>query len=234
MARSMRDPVAAAVRPRFTVLLGPDYAGKSAALAELARRPAGYRIVSADDAFLAPRHALIGRLRRDLVGEVLTAPARAYSPEFTAALLQTAVVHLRDRLLERAAEDAAEDARAPLVVDSYYYKILAKLRLTGLGDHPMYGWWRTFPQPGHVVFLDVAPATAWRRSGDGALLNGLEHYGTGAGRGAFESFRSFQADLRELLLAEVGHLPVSVLPESGDVEQAAKAVEEVLIQHAGH
>ncbi len=203
--------------PPFCVLLGPDYAGKSSAMAELARASSPWRLVSADDDFLAPGHQLIARLRRDLVKETLPALGTTYSFDFAATLMQTAVVHLRDQAL-------AYLRRGPVLVDSYYYKILAKCRLMG-GDNPLFRWWRSFPQPTRVIYLDVAPATAWRRSGSGAVVNGLEHYGDTAGP---EEFAAFQADLRKLMLEETRHLPVSIVDGHGSVAATVRNIGEVL------
>src|SRR3954451_3661581 len=207
--------------PPFWVLLGPDYAGKSTAMTELARRPSPWRLVSADDAFLDPDHRLIARLRRDLVREALPALCTAYSPDFAAALMQTAVIHLRDQVV---------NAGGPALVDSYYYKILAKCRLLGTGDSPLFAWWRRLPQPARVLYLDVPPETAWQRSGEGAGLNRLEHYGDRPDRAGFTAY---QADLRKLMLEEIRHLPVSVVDARGTAERTVRAIREVLEDERG-
>lgn len=201
----------------FDVLLGPDYAGKSSVLTELAAAEPSWRYISVDDAFLQPRHSLISRLRRQLVGEALPWLGTAYSPDFIAGLLQTAVLHLRDQI-------AASDG-APVLVDSYYYKILAKCRLAGAAENPMFGWWRSFPQPRRVLFLDVTPETAWQRCERGALANPLEYHGD---RPSWAGFRAYQSELREAMLAEVGRLPVVRLSEQDGVARTARDVREVL------
>ncbi|MFF3916363.1 hypothetical protein ACFYZB_23300 [Streptomyces sp. NPDC001852] len=207
-------------QPEFFVLLGPDYAGKSSVLSELTRTGAPCRVVSTDDEFTAPAHALISRLRRDVVRDVLPALGRDYSPEFLAGLLQTAVLHQRDLVLRAAPGE-------PVLVDSYYYKILAKCRLSGVPDNPMFDWWRSFPQPRRVLFLDVTPENAWQRSGRGAAVNPLEHYGRQADRLSFETY---QADLRKLLHEEVRRLPVTVIEPRGDVARTARDVREAMIR----
>ncbi|HEU5111365.1 MAG TPA: hypothetical protein VFT95_22720, partial [Micromonosporaceae bacterium] len=202
----------------FVVLLGPDYAGKSATMARLAAAPSPWELVSVDDGFVDRGHALISRLRRDLVADVLPSLGSRYSPDFLVGLLQMAVLHLRDRV-------SAGASTGPLLVDSYYYKILAKCRLAGVPDNPMFAWWRSFPQPRRVVYLDVAPDVAWRRSRNGSAVNRLEHYGERPDRSAFEAF---QRDLRPLLLEEIGRVPVSVVAEQDSVAGTARAVREVL------
>lgn len=202
---------------RFVVLLGPDGAGKSSVMAELSARLPGWRAVSTDEPFVAAEHGLVGRLRRAVVDDVLPRLGAAYSAEFLASVLQTAVVHLRDQIARRP--------DGPVLMDSYYYKILAKCRLAGLADHPMYAWWRSFPQPERVVYLEVSPHTAWHRSGEGSRLNALETFGPQGDRFGFESY---QTALRKLMLEEVRGVPVSPVPEQPSVAGAADAVMKAL------
>lgn len=202
----------------FVVLLGADYAGKSATMSALAAAPSGWELVSTDDAFVADRHALIPRLRRAVVGDVLPALGRDYSPELMASVLQVAVVHLLDRIRRGA-------SHGPVLVDSYYYKILAKCRLAGVPDNPMFAWWRSFPRPRRVIYLDVSPETAWLRSREGTSVNRLEHYGEHPDRA---SFARFQTHLREAMWDEIRQLPVSVIDEQRSVARTAEAVREVL------
>ncbi|MET9679268.1 hypothetical protein [Streptomyces coeruleorubidus] len=208
--------------PPFCVLLGPDYAGKSSALDQLARTAPQWQILSVDDTHLAPEHALVGRLRRNVVKDV--APHRsAWSPEFFATLLQTAVVHLRDQLLRT-------DAATPVVVDSYYYKLLAKCRLFGAPDSTLFAWWRSFPQPRRVIYLDVPPETTWRRSRQGADLNLLEHYGP---QPAWDGFRRYQRDLAKVMRDEIQGLPVTVIEQQDRPETTTAAIREVLTHEFG-
>ncbi|MFH0180588.1 hypothetical protein ACIA6D_44620 [Streptomyces cacaoi] len=204
--------------PRFSVLLGPDGAGKSSVMGRLAETLPEWRMVSTDSAFVAPEHALVPRLRRDLHDHLLPGLGTAYSVDFLASVLQTAVVHVRDQVRDG-------DPRVPVLVDSYYYKILAKCRLAGVRDSRLYSWWRSFPQPARVVFLDVSPESAWHRRGDGTQLNALEYDGDD---GDWPGFERYQKDLRKLLLEETRDLPVTMLREHPDADRAAEAVREVL------
>jgi thymidylate kinase len=202
-------------RPEFTVLLGPDYAGKSSVMAALSAMDR--TCVSYDDELVRPECSLVSDLRDGFVKRALAGMGAHYSPDFVLTLLQASVVYLRDQTL-RAAPDR------PVVVDSYYYKILAKCLLAGLVNHSMFAWWRSFPQPCRVVYLDVDPDEAWRRSGEGARLNRFEYHGA---RPTRDGFCRFQRELRQLMVEEVGAVPLTVLAGPDGVEAAAGAVHEL-------
>lgn len=209
------------VEPAFLVLSGTDYAGKSVVMRALAAEEPAWRLLSVDDEFLSPEHGVVTRLKSDLFKETLPGLGKHHSPDFVAALLQTAVLHLRDQLLDCGPHQ-------PVVVDSYYYKILAKCRLVGATEE-VFRWWRGFPQPRRVLFLDVDPAEAWRRSEHGARANRLEFHGEHVGQ---DSFTSFQHELRARILAEVAHLPVEVVPP-GDVTTTVRRIREAVTrEHA--
>jgi len=202
--------------PSFLVLLGTDYAGKSVLMRALATTEPSWRLVSVDEEFLAPEHGIVSRLKSELLREALPGIRKHHSVDFAASMLQTAVVYLRDQILDCG-------VREPVIVDSYYYKILAKCRLIGAAEGIM-DWWRGFPQPRGVLFVDVDPATAWARSTSVGRTNRLEFYGDDVDR---EAFIEFQRDLRAAMLAEVAHLPVEVLPQA-DVASTVRRVREAV------
>jgi thymidylate kinase len=201
---------------RFVVLLGGDGAGKSSVMAEMAARRPGWRMVSTDEEFVAAEHGVISQLRRATVEQVLPELGTVYSADFLASLLQTAVVYLRDQI-------RTQDG--PVLMDSYYYKLLAKCRLAGVRAGPMYAWWRSFAQPQEVIYLDVSPESAWRRSHNGTRLNTLEYFGSTP---EWCEFESYQRSLRKLMFEEIRHLPVRMIDERPSVAATAEAVLEVL------
>jgi thymidylate kinase len=207
--------------PDFVVLLGGDYAGKSSAMARLAAAPGPWRLVSVDTDFLTAQYALLARLRRDVITDVV-ALDRWYSTDFLMTMLQTAAVHLRDRVIDHT-------QRTLTIVDSYYYKLLAKCRLAGIAnDHPMLQWWRSFPQPRRVVYLERSLDSAWQRCSCGAALNRLEYYGAEPTRPAFDRY---QADLDRAMRDEIKSIPVSVIEETTP-DQTVRAIQEIINEHA--
>lgn len=205
--------------PPFTVLLGPDYAGMSSALAELAD---SCDVVSVDDEFLGQDYGVLRGIQRTLVREVLPRLDDVYTMDFAMSLLQTAVIHLRDRI-------TACSGDRQVVVDSYYYQILGKCRLLAGESAAAFDWWRSFPKPERVIYLEVAPATAWQRCGEGAYTNRLEHYGT---EPAYPAFAAFQLELGAVMLDEVGAVPVTVLPERAGVATTVAEIREVMVRRA--
>jgi thymidylate kinase len=202
--------------PAFSVLLGPDYAGKSTVISALAAR--GVQCVSYDHGLVQPDCSLVNDLRDCFVTRALPGAGTSYSADFIVTLLQTAVVYLRDQVMRA-------DRDRPVVVDSYYYKILAKCVLTGLVSDSLFGWWRSFPRPRQVIYLDVDPATAWRRSGEGSRLNSFEHYGDAP---TWEGFRRFQADLGRLMVEEIGPVPTEVLSDCDGVGQVIDVLSTIV------
>lgn len=183
-------------QPGFWTLVGPDMAGKSTVLAGL-HRDHGWRVVSYDDEYLTD-FPLIRALRERWVTDAFVWSGRRYSAELVLAVLHPIVLHLRDQLRQATGP-------APVIVDSYYYKLLAKCTLLGVTHQPTFDSWRSFPRPHGVLYLDVPPQAAWSRSGNGRALNPFEHYGSRPDRAGFTRL---QADLRAVLLAEIGDVPV--------------------------
>ncbi|MFI1359883.1 dTMP kinase [Streptomyces sp. NPDC020898] len=190
--------------PGFWTLLGPDFAGKSTVLDRL-HDDHGWRVVSYDDRYLE-QYPLIARLRQRWIDDAFLWAGERYSPELVLSVLHTIVLHLRDQL-------ARSTGPEPVIVDSYFYKLLAKCRLLGLEHDPTFDLWRLFPRPRGVLYLDVPPEVTWARSGQGALLNAFEQRPGTAGRAGF---LQLQSELREALLKEVGDVPLTVIDGSAD------------------
>ncbi len=185
--------------PDFWTLLGPDFAGKSTLLGRL-HDVHGWHVVSYDDRYL-DGYPLIRELRKNWVDDAFAWTGRRYSAELVLSVLHPIVLHLRDELARAAARDR-------VIVDSYYYKLLAKCRLLGVDHPPLFDYWRSFGQPRGVLYLDLPPEDAWLRSGRGSALNAFEHHGTPTGH---TGFVRLQSELRTAMLAEVERLPLTVI-----------------------
>jgi hypothetical protein len=183
----------------FWTLLGPDFAGKSSALTGL-RDVHGLSVVSHDDGFLAER-PLVSYLRRCWVDDALVWAGTRYTNELVLSVMHPVILHQRDEL-------ARQTGQGPVVIDSYYYKPLAACALLGVAHEPTFDYWRSFPRPEGVVYLDVPPEVTWARAGHGALVSAFEHYGSEVTE---DSFVRMQTDLRDRMFAEIGDVPVTVI-----------------------
>ncbi|MGD0065029.1 MAG: hypothetical protein ABSB76_16480 [Streptosporangiaceae bacterium] len=202
----------------FWTVLGADYAGKSEALRRL-RTETGWQVISYDDPYLHGR-PVVRWLRESGFFEAYTKVGRAYSADLAFSLLTPIVLHLRDEVLRTA-------AHGPAVVDSYYYKLLAKGVITGLADERAGAIWRALlqPRPAGVVFLDVAPHVAWHRAG--GAVNPFEYYGA---EPTWEGFARFQRDLRGVMLDQIKGLPAVVIDANRPAEAVAADVISALRQ----
>lgn len=183
----------------FWTLLGPDFAGKSTLLGRL-RDEHGWQVVSHDDRFVGG-YPLVATLRSCWVDEALVWAGKRYSAELVLAVMHAVILHQRDQLARQAGPE-------PVIIDSFYYKVLAACSLLGVSHGPTFDYWRSFPQPEGVVYLDVPPEVAWERTGQGAEASAFEHYGEAVSR---EGFVRLQTDLRARMLAEVKDLPLTVV-----------------------
>jgi thymidylate kinase len=183
----------------FWTLLGPDFAGKSTALARL-RDEHGWQVVSHDDRFLGER-PLVTRLRSNWVDEALVWAGERYTAELVLAALHPVILHQRDELARRTGP-------GPVIIDSFYYKVLAACSLLGVVHEPTFDYWRSFPKPEGVLYLDVPPEVTWERAAAGRAPSAFEYYGDAVTR---EGFVRFQADLNARMRAEVGNLPLTVV-----------------------
>lgn len=203
---------------RFWTVLGGDYAGKSEVLATL-RRKTGWPVISYDDPYV-DAHPVVRWLRKFAFFEAYSRVGQPYSAELAFSLLTPIALYLRDEVVRMA-------AHGPAVVDSYYYKLLAKGIVTGIADEDICALWRSLlqPRPQGVVFLDVAPDVAWKRAC--GSVNPFEYHGTEPTR---EGFTRFQLDLRSVMLDQIRDLPVVVVDANGPAEDVAADVIAALQQ----
>src|SRR6266446_4344592 len=112
---------------QFWTVLGGDYAGKSEVLHQVGHET-GWQVISYDDPYLYA-HPIVRWLRESAFFEAYSQLGQPYSADLAFSLLTPIVLYLRDEVLRTAAD-------GPAVVDSYYYKLLAKSIITGLADEP--------------------------------------------------------------------------------------------------
>ena len=203
---------------QFWTVLGGDYAGKSEVLGRL-RDQTGWPVISYDDPYLHG-YPVVRWLRESAFFEAYRQLGQPYSADLAFSLLTPIVLYLRDELLRRAAD-------GPAVVDSYYYKLLAKGIVTGLADESATASWRAllYPRPEGVIFLDVAPEVAWDRSC--GAVNPFEYHGA---EPSWAGFARFQRDLRRVMLDQIKELPVLAIDANRPAPEVAADVITTLRQ----
>jgi thymidylate kinase len=201
------------------VLTGTDYAGKSSLLHGLSEELPSWTIVSYDDEFVPPRYEFIRRLKGDLVRTIFPG---GYSADMLLGWLHVTQVYLRD-----ACAEARE--RGPVLVDSYFYKLLSKCVLRGLGEHAVVRSWRSFAPPEGVILLELPREELTRRVGDLSRLNAFEHHGRTP---TLDGFLSFQEDLQRQLAREVEGIPVTRLDAALPPDVLRSAVRSVVLAAA--
>ncbi|MHC4055215.1 hypothetical protein [Bradyrhizobium sp. 25ACV] len=216
-ASTIVRPRASATHPDFYVLLGPDYAGKSTLFRALSAR-ASVHLVSYDDGPGSGQPSFAGSFRQAFAAVSSSMASGAMSPEFILSLFHAYVVFVRDQI-------ASAKATKPVVVDSYYYKILAKCVLAGIPNEQVFALWRALPQPSRVFYLDVDSEVAWQRCEHGGLLNGFEYYGTSPTR---PGFVRFQQDLRTVMLQEAATSKIEIIDQDGSLDDLIGDIEEVI------
>jgi thymidylate kinase len=209
-------------RARFCVLLGSDFSGKSSVLREVGRQ-SDWVPVSYDDEFVPEQFGFIRRLKPDLMRTILPNVA-SFSPEMLIAWLHVTELFIRDASLGHL------EAGRDVIVDSYFYKMLSKCVLRGMGEDPVVKTWRSFPRPDRVIFLRMTPEQLDERVPDLHRLNVLEHYEAAPSR---EGFLSFQRDLQEKMLVEVHGLPLDTLDGGAPREMLVGQVMQILAQERG-
>jgi len=186
----------------FWTLLGPDFAGKSTALARL-HDEHSWRVVSHDDRFLG-QYPLVAMLRRCWIDAALAWAGKRYTPELVLSVAHSIIPHQRDEVVRLDRKTGPE----PVIIDSYFYTVLAACSLLGVSHERTFSYWRSFPRPMGVVYLDVPPEVTWERAGRGAHVSAFEHYGDLVSR---DGFVRLQNDMRARMLAEVEDLPLTIV-----------------------
>ncbi len=182
----------------------------------LARHLPNARLVSHDDTFVAPEdRGLIKCLKSEFLSRLNSDDC---SPRFKLSLLASIIEYLSLR---------AAGSGAPVVIDGYYYKLLSKCVLHGLHDEKLFDAWRELPAPREVIFLDVGPELAWARCQESRAPNAFEHYTRAA---SADTFCTFQRDLRQRLLAEVGHVPLRMIDASRRAQDVMEEVQDTIMR----
>lgn len=178
----------------FLVLLGIDGSGKSTLLSEL--RTAGVATVSWHD---LRSHEVPAMLAPDAP----TSIKARLTPQARAMFVGGHLVAQYEYLVRPSIESGTTT-----LLDSYYYKLLAKERLLGFAHPSLEMLCAELPQPDHVIYISVDPEESLRRKR--GVISPYEHFpSTGP-----SSYVEFQRALGAAMLASLEHIPHVVLDGS--------------------
>jgi thymidylate kinase len=193
-------------RPRFLVLVGIDGSGKTTLLSTL-----------------------------KVPGLITTSWRELRSHEVPATLAPDAPTQIKNRLplLSRAmfigghlvaqyeylVRPALEDG-VSVLLDSYYFKLLAKERIFGTVHSALEQLCRELPQPDGVIYVDVPPVVSFRRkAGD---LSPYEYLAKPE-KDDYEAFQSRVAAEIGAMLSTVPSIVVPGVTSVGELREAAAA-----------
>lgn len=176
---------------RFLVLLGIDGSGKSTLLSSLA--DAGVQTASWHE---LRSHEVPATLAPDAP----TAIKNRLTPLARAMFIGGHLVAQYEYLVRPRIE-----AGVTTVLDSYYYKLLAKERLLGFADGALESLCIELPQPDGIIYVDVDPRESFRRKA--GRLSPYEHFDDASE----ESYVTFQSQLARALLTATDSAPDHVI-----------------------
>jgi thymidylate kinase len=206
-------------RAPLVVLLGGDYCGKSSVMRAL-RAQSTWGLVSCDDDFLPEAYRSIARLRDVFFQEVLPHVKQMPTQEFALLGLQMSTVYLRDWA-------SALRERGPVLVDSYYYKLLAKCTCAAWACAGALAAFRDYPQPDEVIYLDVSPEVALERARARGGHNQFEAMGSKT-RHDEAAFVAFQAQMARAMRDATSRVPTTVIDANQRLDDVIRGVRERL------
>lgn len=196
---------------QFLCLLGIDGSGKSTLLNAVT---AQYPEIVVADRHQFPAVSQIATLPRGLTpGEVLC----QLGPHARAAQLWYFAALEYDTLIQPAVA-----AGRPIIVDSYWYKFTAKMRVLDMAAPFLYAACATLPHPKKIIFLDTPPEIAFRRARERQKT--LEFFEC---KGHPSEFIPFQRAIREEMLRFIHPLPHVYLDGRLPVDELARLMIDV-------
>lgn len=165
----------------FIVLVGIDGSGKSTLLERLAE--AGVRTSSWND---LRSHDVPAMLAPDAP----TAIKARLTPLARSMFIGGHLVAQYEYLVRPALEQGDD-----VLLDSYYFKLLAKERLLGFVQPALEELCRQLPQPDGLILIDTPPELSWSRKA--GTLSVYEHFGTPTETNYLAFQRGIETSLRK-------------------------------------
>ncbi len=112
----------------------------------------------------------------------------------------------------------AVEAGQVVIVDSYWYKFVGKMRLLGMAAPFLYEVCQSMPSPDHMLFLDTPLETARQRKSEMNFFDCNGHP---------DRFVKFQSDLQEVMFGFIEGLPMTRLDGLAPPDELAATVAKI-------
>jgi len=191
----------------FVVLLGGDHCGKSSIINTIKCNPE-WRVISKETVVADEPTALLKTIEQVFFNIIAKDQYNQYPSDFLLSGFQMILSYMVRQIGEC-------NHQTNVLVDSYYYKVIAKCILRKWINNNIFDIWRAFPQPDKVLFIDSSPYTMWQHSNNGKKSNPFEYYGHDR---TLNDFYRFQRDLRDTMLAEITAVPTILIDGNRDLD----------------
>lgn len=195
-------------RGKFLSVVGIDGSGKSTLLRRVAQTHRSIRLLHWQE------FEAVTRIQEQLGAPAATAPEVLHllGPHSRAGLLS----YIASLEYELVIEPTVA-AGSSVIVDSYWYKFVAKMLVAGAAAPTLLPACQALPPPDGVFFLEIDPERAYLRK---------EHVNFFEANGPREEFPAFQRGVQAEMLRLLSNVPVTVVDATLPVDTVYRLFEE--------
>ncbi len=117
-----------------------------------------------------------------------------------------------------------------VLIDSYFYKVLAKCRIKNWKEDHIFEYWRSFEKPETVFWLNTPVTILWQRVSQQKSINKLESFSYNTKNE--QAFQSFQELLRQKIKEEVTGIPLVEVIHGQSLDEQVQFISKYILQYA--